>query len=136
MKPIVFYFYIFNEYGENEKDMLNFGKDGSLQTVGSLKAKTEVLFRSHIEHMAFDISRIRQDLEGKSLDVHLEFTEEKDKPKLPLLIARDNAEVVAERIVQLDTLDMKPFISALLRQKPELGYADLFFTVGPMDEGD
>jgi hypothetical protein len=135
MKPLVFHFYLFEDCVGPDGKTLDYKKIGALEPLDAIRARPEAVLKVHLQHLGFQISRELPDLEGKTLDVDLEFHGGDGEPKAPVLVALRDGRPVARRAVRLETLDMAPFFSALVRRKPHLAQARLAFTVSEEQEG-
>jgi hypothetical protein len=136
MKPLIFNFYRAADLLGRDGNTLDYSKLESLRSVDSLRAKPKAVLRMHLEHLGFEISKKRPDLETETLRVELDFRGKRAAPKRPVLTAFFDGKPVASRIVQLQTLDTTPFIPVLLRRNPELKDVDLIFTIEQANEGD
>jgi hypothetical protein len=136
MNPLVFDFYRYTDCVGADGRTPDYGKMASVLPVESVKAKPKPVLRMHLAHLGFEISRSRPDLEGETLDVELKFEGKAGEPGIPVLVALHRGKPVASRIVRLQTLDTGPFMSLVLKRRPELKRAYLLFTVSELGSGD
>ena len=134
MKPLRFEFYRRSDCLAPDGRSLDFEKIGSLAPVSFIKAKPELVLREHLDHLAFSISRAMPHLEGERVEVKLAFRGPEREPKLLSLIALHGDQEVASRLVPLRTLDVKPFLLAVLKRHPDLEETDLVFTLNQDEE--
>jgi len=87
MKRITFHFYRHRDCTAEDGKTLDLGKVASQQPVESIRARPEAVFRMHLNHLGFLISRRYPRLEGKILDVELQFRGNDRHPKVPVLTA-------------------------------------------------
>lgn len=135
MRSIVLRFYR-REECLGEDGGLDYRRMGKLEPLDSIRARPEVVLRTHLRHLGFQIARYRPDLEGETLPVELQFHGQDGQPKAPVLVALHEGRPVARRRVHLATLNTAPFLAVLLRRKPLLEGADLVFTVDQAGDGD
>jgi hypothetical protein len=130
-EPLFFHFYRQADCLTPDGRALDLGRIASLRPLESVKARPESVFRLHMHHLAFEISRRLPLLEGKLLDVALHFQGESGQPKMPVLVALYEGVAVGRKAARLETLNAAPFLSPLLRRRPDLRAEDLVFTVSP-----
>jgi hypothetical protein len=133
VNPLLFHFYRADDFRGADGGKPDYRKIARAQPVESFKARTEAVFRMHLQHLGFLISRCYPGLEGQTLDVELEFQGKDGEPKIPVLVAVHEGRVIARRKVYLSTLDTSPFLALLLKRRPELKDSHLYYTVSPME---
>lgn len=129
MKPIFIHFYRAEDCLKTDSRQVDYERMARACPVGSIPGRAAVLFKMHLKHLGFWISWCKPELEGLSLDVELMFLGKDRGLKRPVLAAFHGATLAAQLPISLDTLDISPFLSALLKRKPDLKDEDLYFTV-------
>ena len=129
MKPIFIHFYRAEDCLAPDGRRLDHEKMARARAVGSVPGRPEVLFKMHLRHLGFWISWQKPALEGQILDVELMFLGREGEPKRPVLAAFYGAELADQIPISLDTLEIAPFLSVLLKRRPDLKDADLYFTL-------
>lgn len=134
MKPVVFRFYRQTECLGPDGRVLDLRKVASLRPLISIRARPEAVFRTHLRHLGFEISRHHPSLGGQCIPVELRFVGKDCEPKVPVLVATHRGTVVGKQVARLRTLDTTAFLVEVLRRMPEVKGEELVFTVNP-DEG-
>ena len=129
VKPIFIHFYRAEDCLGPDGTGLDYEKMARARAVGSVPGRAEALFRMHLKHLGFWISRFNPELEGRTLEVELVFLGQDGEPRRPVLAAFNAEEMVAQIPVSLDALNISPFLSVLVKRRPDLMDADLYFTV-------
>jgi hypothetical protein len=100
--------------------------------LASFKAKTRTIFRMHLEHLGFELSRNRPDLEGHSLPASLEFRGDAGRPGLPWLRVSHSGKPVGEIPIRMQSLDLSSLAVLICRKNPQLENVALAFTLHPV----
>jgi hypothetical protein len=133
VNPLLFHFYRADDCRGADGEKADYQRVARARPVESFKARTEAVFRMHLQHLGFLISRCYPGLEGQTLDVELEFQGKDAEPKIPVLVAVYQGRKIVRRKVYLSTLDASPFLAALLKRRPELKDTHLYYTVSLME---
>ena len=115
---------------------LDYSRISQLSPIDSFRARPRAVFRMHLDHLAFEISKKKANLEGKRLNVELEFQGDRGASKVPVLTASHHGKQTAKMSIRLQTIDTKPFEKTVCRRHPELCNAILIFTVNESEESD
>jgi hypothetical protein len=115
---------------------LDYSRISQLSPVDSFRARPRAVFRMHLEHLAFEISKKKADLEGKRLKVELEFQGDRKTSKVPVLTAVYHGKQTAKMPIRLQTLDTEPFEKTVCKRHPDLCNIVLIFTVNESEESD
>jgi len=134
MKPLVFTFYRLAAGSGNPAASSAEELKDRLECLGSIKARPPALFKRHLQHLAFFISRHYPELEGRSIAAELEFRKENGKPRMPVLVAGHEGRALAMLPSPLSSLDMEPFQRVITKRHPGLKGEDLIFTLGLPEE--
>jgi hypothetical protein len=130
MKPLVLTFYRLSAgAGDPAASSVEELKD-RLEKLDSIKARPPALFKRHLQHLAFFVSRHYPDLEGQSLAAALEFRKENGKPRMPVLVAGYEGRALAMLPSPLSSLDMEPFQRVITKRHSGVKGEDLIFTLG------
>ena len=134
MKPVLLTFYRLAEgAGGAAATSVEELKD-RLERLDSIRARPSVLFKRHLQHLAFFVSRHYPELEGQSLSAELEFRKENGNPRMPVLVAGHENRALAMLPSPLSSLDMEPFQRVVTKRHPEVRGEDLIFTLGLPEE--
>jgi hypothetical protein len=134
MEHLVFSFYRCRDVTGPDGKSLDRQRLAAAEPLDSVKGNPRAVLGMHLKHLGFYISRMRPDLEGKELEATVVLKGRNGKPENLMLLVFHGSEVVAQRIVMPSTLDADPFLSVLLKRRPELQGADLVYTVSPASE--
>ena len=134
MKPLLLPFYRLSAAGGDPAASSVEELKDRLEKLGSIKARPPVLFKRHLQHLAFFVSRHYPDLEGQSLAAALEFRKENGKPRMPVLVAGHEGRTLAMLPSPLSSLDMEPFQRVITKRHPEVKGEHLIFTLGLPEE--
>lgn len=134
MNPLVFTFYrLSGGAGDSAASSVGDLKD-RLEKLDSIKARPPALFKRHLQHLAFFISRHHPELEGRSIAAEIEFRKENGMPRMPVLVAGHEGRTLARLPSPLSSLDMEPFQRIITKRHPGLKGEDLIFTLGLPEE--
>jgi hypothetical protein len=104
------------------------------EPVAVLEVRPKALFSAALNHLAFDISNKRQEYQGKTLAVEIDFVKHDTGLKLPLLIARDDSgQIAGQRIVWVAALESEFFFNAVRKKQPDLSTVDLLMIIGTIE---
>jgi hypothetical protein len=134
MNSLIFNFYRILDLIAADGKSLDLCKLSRLAPIASLKARPRAVLRMHLEHLAFEISKQRPDLEGKTLNVELNFEGMVGVPMIPVLAALHDRKRIATKRVLLQNLDTAPFDAMVRKRHPELKHVDLVFALKQPDE--
>jgi hypothetical protein len=113
---------------------LDYSRISRLSPVDSFRARPRAVFRMHLDHLAFEISKKMANLEGKRLNVELEFQGDRGASKVPVLTATYHGNQTAKMPIRLKTLDTEPFKKTVRVRHPELCDVVLIFSVNESEE--
>lgn len=134
MKPLLLTFYRLSAAGGDPAASSVEELKDRLEKLGSIKARPPVLFKRHLQHLAFFVARHYPELEGQSVAAALEFRKENGKPRMPVLVAGHEGRALAMLPSPLSSLDMEPFQRVITKRHPEVKGEDLIFTLGLPEE--
>jgi hypothetical protein len=120
MKNLVFDFYRAVDLLAEDGERFDYARLSWLPPVVSLKVRSNTVLQMQLDHLAYDVSNRYPDLEGKTLDVKLEFLERHNGFSVPVLKAIRDGKTVALRQVRMDSLNTKSLFSLVRQQHPEL----------------
>jgi hypothetical protein len=130
MKPLVFTFYRLAVGAVPGAASSTEELKDRLEKLGSIKARPPVLFKRHLQHLAFFVSRHYPELEGQSLAAELEFPKENGGLRMPVLVAGHEGRALAKLPSPLSSLDMEEFQRVITKRHPGVKGEDLIFTLG------
>jgi hypothetical protein len=120
MKDLVFDFYNAVDLLAEDGERFDYARLSWLPPVASRKARSRTVLQMHLDHLAYDVSNRYPDLEGKTLDVKLEFLDLNNGFSVPVLKAIRDGRTIAFRRVRMDSLNTKSLFSLVRQQHPEL----------------
>ena len=136
MKNLVFDFYRAVDLLSEDGERFDYARLGGLSPVASLKANSMTVLQMHLDHLAYDVSNRYPDLEGKTVDVKLEFLQLNNGFSVPVLKAIRDGRTIALRRVRMDSLNTKSLFSLVRQQHPELKKIPLTVFVNENGERD